>query len=60
MKTDKTDKDLAKGVRRTDTKGGHEPEWTSSLKQLYDSVLHEPLPDTFKDLLSKLDDNGAK
>jgi hypothetical protein len=25
------------------------------LKQLYDSVLEEPLPDAFKDLLSRLD-----
>jgi hypothetical protein len=32
-------------------------DWTSGLKQLYDSVIDEPLPDAFKDLLSKLDDN---
>jgi hypothetical protein len=32
------------------------PEWASGLKQLYDSVIEEPLPDAFKDLLSKLDD----
>ena len=32
------------------------PDWTSGLKQLYDSVIEEPLPDTFKDLLAKLDD----
>ena len=32
------------------------PEWASGLKQLYDSVVDEPLPDTFKDLLSRLDD----
>ena len=32
------------------------PEWTSGLKRLYDSVVEEPLPDAFKDLLSKLDD----
>ena len=32
------------------------PEWASGLKQLYDSVIEEPLPDTFKDLLAKLDD----
>jgi hypothetical protein len=35
---------------------GREPEWTSGLKQLYDSVVEEPLPDSFKDLLSRLDD----
>lgn len=31
------------------------PEWASGLKQLYDSVVDEPIPDAFKDLLSKLD-----
>jgi hypothetical protein len=31
------------------------PGWASGLRQLYDSVAHEPLPDTLKDLLSKLD-----
>lgn len=32
------------------------PEWTSGLKQLYDSVVEEPIPDAFKNLLAKLDD----
>lgn len=32
-----------------------EGDWTKGLKKLYDSVVDEPLPDTFKDLLSKLD-----
>ena len=31
------------------------PEWASGLKQLYDSVVEEPIPDAFKDLLSRLD-----
>lgn len=31
------------------------PEWADGLRQLYDSVVNEPLPDTFKDLLAKLD-----
>ena len=31
------------------------PGWANGLRQLYDSVVDEPLPDTFKDLLSKLD-----
>ncbi|MGX7896542.1 NepR family anti-sigma factor [Tsuneonella sp. HG222] len=30
-------------------------EWTHGLKRLYDSVVDEPLPDSFQDLLSKLD-----
>ena len=33
----------------------NDPEWANGLKQLYDSVVDEPLPDSFKDLLSKLD-----
>jgi hypothetical protein len=32
------------------------PEWADGLKQLYDSVVEEALPDSFKDLLDKLDD----
>ncbi len=31
------------------------PEWADGLRQLYDAVVEEPLPDTFKDLLAKLD-----
>ncbi len=38
------------------TPSGEKPEWADGLRQLYDSVVDEPLPDTFKDLLSKLDD----
>ena len=34
----------------------NEPGWADGLRQLYDSVVNEPLPDNFKDLLSKLDD----
>lgn len=32
------------------------PEWADGLKQLYDSVVEEALPDSFKDLLDRLDD----
>ncbi len=32
-----------------------EPGWADGLRQLYNSVLHEPLPDSFEDLLQKLD-----
>ena len=35
------------------------PAWTDGLKQLYDSVVDEPLPDAFKDLLAQLDDSDA-
>lgn len=41
--------------------GGEEqantPEWADGLRQLYDSVVDEPLPDSFKDLLAKLDES---
>ena len=33
------------------------PEGAAGLTRLYDSVVDEPLPDSFKDLLSKLDSN---
>jgi len=31
------------------------PDWADGLKQLYDSVVEEDLPDNFKDLLDRLD-----
>jgi len=34
------------------------PEWAEGLRHLYDSVLNEPLPDSFADLISKLDESG--
>ena len=41
--------------RTSKSKSESQPEWANGLRQLYDSVVDEPLPDTFKDLLSKLD-----
>ena len=35
------------------------PNWSKGLRQLYDSVVDEPLPDSFSELLSKLD-SGSK
>ncbi|MFN4113643.1 MAG: NepR family anti-sigma factor [Sphingomonadaceae bacterium] len=35
--------------------GGQAPEWADGLRKLYDSVVDEPLPDAFRDLLDKLD-----
>jgi hypothetical protein len=32
-----------------------DPEWAAGLKRLYDSVVEEPLPDSFTELLKKLD-----
>ena len=34
-----------------------EPGWASGLRKLYNSVVDEPLPDSFQDLLKKLDDS---
>ncbi|MDC0886691.1 NepR family anti-sigma factor [Altererythrobacter sp.] len=39
--------------------GEKKPEWANGLRELYDSVVEEPLPDSFADLLSKLDDEPS-
>jgi hypothetical protein len=36
-----------------------QPDWADGLRQLYDSVVDEPLPDSFKDLLERLDEDAA-
>ena len=41
-------------------KGKDEPDWAEGLRKLYNSVVDEPLPDSFDQLLKKLDDDGAK
>lgn len=47
------------GARQQSRSGNRaqKPDWAAGLRQLYDSVVEEPLPDSFKDLLSKLDDD---
>jgi hypothetical protein len=47
----------AKGATQETKK--RDPDWATGLKRLYDSVVEEPIPDSFKDLLSKLD-SGTK
>ncbi|MBV7258136.1 NepR family anti-sigma factor [Erythrobacter crassostreae] len=37
--------------------GAAAPDWANGLRQFYDSVVDEPIPDSFKDLLDKLDDH---
>ncbi len=44
------------GITPSAAKQTAEPDWAKGLKRLYDSVVEEPLPDNFKDLLSRLDD----
>jgi hypothetical protein len=34
------------------------PDWADGLRKLYDGVVAEPLPDSFEDLLKKLDQAG--
>jgi hypothetical protein len=43
---------------KTGHRAGQKPEWANGLRQLYDSVVEEPLPDSFKDLLAQLDDKS--
>lgn len=60
-KDDKLNEKTAKAALRKAGGGAAcDPDWTAGLKQLYDSVVDEPLPDAFKDLLSKLDETGTK
>ena len=42
----------------TNTRQTRGPEWANGLKHLYDSVVDEPMPDAFRDLLSRLDDTS--
>jgi hypothetical protein len=35
------------------------PEWAAGLRRLYDAVVEEPLPDSFAELLDKLDDRDG-
>ena len=44
----KTPSFIAKGADET-------PAWADGLRQLYDDVVEEPIPDSFKDLLDQLD-----
>ncbi|MEL7730238.1 NepR family anti-sigma factor [Citromicrobium bathyomarinum] len=41
---------------RADKNDVDSPQWTDSLRSMYDSVVDEPIPDSFKDLLAQLDD----
>lgn len=59
MSSDKTpDKDKAatRDVAHAG-KAAVSPAWADGLKQLYNSVVDEPLPDSFKDLLDAFDES---
>jgi hypothetical protein len=44
--------------KSADSDPSSEPDWADGLRSLYDSVVEEDIPDSFKELLSKLDDEG--
>lgn len=41
--------------KRSEGSGARPPGWAQGLRKLYDGVVNEPLPDSFDDLLKKLD-----
>lgn len=53
--TEPTEQKKAKSVQQTAEK---KPDWAKGLRQLYDSVVEEPLPDAFADLIAQLDKTG--
>jgi hypothetical protein len=46
------------GAQRRGATKANSPEWASGLRRLYDSVVEEPLPDSFAKLLDQLDDDS--
>lgn len=58
MTSDKNSDRTRPGGTPTDKRGKDQPDWANGLRQLYDSVVDEPLPDSFKDLLSQLDNKS--
>jgi len=49
------EKPMNPGQQRRKSGKPRTPEWADGLKRLYDSVVDEPLPDSFAQLLDKLD-----
>jgi len=60
MDQDKVKGKAARPVKKASAQDSKrsKPEWADGLRQLYDSVVNEPLPDSFADLISKLDESG--
>lgn len=50
-------KNPAQGADARMGKSTDSPAWAEGLKELYDSVVDEPLPDSFKDLLDAFDES---
>lgn len=47
-----------RGRKPQDTATIAKPSWADDLRKLYDDVVAEPLPDSFEELLRKLDQDG--
>lgn len=60
MPSPENEKKVPTPLKKDEHAKAGDPQWTTGLKRLYDSVLDEPLPDTFTDLLSKLDKDGGQ
>jgi len=58
MSSDASSGDQSPG-QAPEASGIPSPDWADGLRQLYDSVVDEPLPDAFKDLLDRLDEDGS-
>ncbi len=43
------------GQSRRESEKSSQPDWADGLKSLYNAVVEEPLPDSFAQLLAKLD-----
>ena len=50
---------MSPGHNPSDHRQAPQPEWARGLKRLYNSVVEEPLPDSFADLIAKLDDSDS-
>lgn len=50
------DKNMTPGQQASSSRQrSQQPEWANGLRRLYNSVVEEPLPDSFADLIAKLD-----
>lgn len=57
---DKPEKrNTASGAQSRAKRADTSPAWAQGLKQLYDSVVEEPLPESFNDLLDAFDERSG-
>ncbi|MFC4194457.1 NepR family anti-sigma factor [Novosphingobium lubricantis] len=49
------EKNMIAGQSRRESEKSSQPDWADGLKSLYNAVVEEPLPDSFAQLLAKLD-----